>query len=231
MNIRQQKKILKNLIAQKHSTEDIHSLVSVRSGVYREIFMKIYDEKCCYCKVPLGLISNENFQIDHFVHEESDLFEKGNRLSKTNPGDIRNIVLACSGCNSNKSNFQFSNNRMHLYPFHPDKNINKVFKINNTDYSIYISSKYSKNGEIRAFYNQLDLGNYRHQLDFLIMHLMNLENEEKRTNIKLILNYCISKLMQKRNCINLKRKNIISKYTPNKTPRPFKNKGKCEDGI
>ena len=201
MNIRKGKRLLEKFINMGHTTKNIYSIVSKRSEVYRKIFMKIYDERCCYCGVSLDVIPNRNFQIDHFIHQESDLFKGENRLSNTDPGDIRNIVLACSFCNSNKSDFQFSNNRMHIYPFHPDKNINDVFQVNNADYSIFITPKYSQNREIKAFYDKLDLGNYIHQLDCLIMHLKELWKKENNEKIKGLLGSCFVKLIYKRNQI------------------------------
>ena len=202
MNIRKGKRLLEKFINMGHTTKKIYSIVSKRSEVYRKIFMKIYGERCCYCGVSIDVITNRNFQIDHFIHEKSKLFEQDNRLCKTHPGDIRNIVLACSRCNSKKSDFQFSNNRMHLYPFHPDKNIDKFFT-RSDDYRICIVEDYKQKKEIKDFYDKLDLGNYIHQLDFLIMQLENLKKTYPDDNIRNILGNCIGILLQKRFRIDL----------------------------
>ncbi|MGL5123136.1 MAG: HNH endonuclease [Fusobacteriaceae bacterium] len=179
-------KLIKNLTKEHPRTRNFYTSIS---RYYKKEFYEIYNKKCAYCGASFITLGIDRLEIDHFIHESS--FD----TDKIEAGKIENLVLACCACNRRKSNYLIKEKKR----FHPDmKNIKKLF-YRNTDYSIKILDKYKDNEEVKNFFSALGLDSHFRKLDFFILKLSYMleENPEAPQLCKLYL-----KLLKERNEIN-----------------------------
>lgn len=171
IDLEEKKKAVVSEILKDHPrVEDMHTYISKNDERYKTLFIKAYNGKCSYCGASLDFISKRMFEIDHFIYEKSPKFK-----TKKEAGYIENLVLACQDCNRNKSSFvvddeSFSN----LYP--DGDQITSSF-VRDDMYYIRISDAVSNDSTIKAFYEQLKLGNEMRRLDYLLMSMLGLQSK------------------------------------------------------
>ena len=164
---------------------------------YKRQFLEVYDNKCGYCGVSNTIISNELFEVDHFIHKKHSVF-----IEPWKANEIENLVCSCRFCNRKKGSFDTVKNT--YKKLHPDEGkINEIFE---RDYLYYIkiSKKYSKDSSVIAFYKKLKMSSEVHRLDYLLMNLKDfldsgkIENKALENNIRKNI---IDKLQYKRNTL------------------------------
>ncbi len=77
------------------------------------MLIDLFNGGCCYCGCKLGVISKNDFEIDHICSK------------KPKNNSIENLAPACSMCNSMKSNMCNSTNSANI--INPYNNIFNVF--------------------------------------------------------------------------------------------------------
>ena len=170
-NLAKKKNDVKDLVCEKHPrAKDMHTYISKNDEPFKQRFVEAYNGKCAYCGVSTEIIPWQMFEIDHFIYEKSPKFK-----TKKEAGYIENLVLACQDCNRNKSSFvvddeSFSN----LYP--DGDQITSSF-VRDDMYYIRISDAVSNDSTIKAFYEQLKLGNEMRRLDYLLMSMLGLQSK------------------------------------------------------
>lgn len=172
---------------------DMHAYISVNDSSYKKAFMAVYNYKCAYCGVSIDLIRKDAFEIDHYLYEKSKRF-----ASKKQAGYMDNLVLACHDCNHKKSAFDISDeNYDRLYP--DGKGIKDAFYRDDL-YYIRISESVSDNQQVIDFYNQLQMGDEIHRLDYLLMNLIGLQRKQERNvEIYVEIGKIVDALRKKRN--------------------------------
>ena len=164
------KAVVAEILKDHPRVEDMHTYISKNDERYKSLFMKAYNGKCSYCGVSLALISKRMFEIDHFIYEKSPKFR-----TKKEAGYIENLVLACQDCNRNKSSFVVDDESFaKLYP--DGDQITSSF-VRDDMYYIRISDAVSNDSTIKAFYEQLKLGNEMRRLDYLLMSMLGLQSK------------------------------------------------------
>ena len=176
--------------------KDMHTYISSNDSKHKTEFMKAYNWKCSYCGVSIELIPRHMFEIDHFIYQKAPCFGG----SKATAGYIENLVLSCHDCNHSKSSLEIPKN-MHEY-LHPDSpKITETF-IRDENYYIKISDGMKDNSTVVKFYEQLNLGNDLHRIDYLLMNMKGLYNniKDKHANCSKLLE-AIDLLRTKRNAM------------------------------
>ena len=178
------------------NAEDMHTYISKNDERYKLLFMEAYHGKCSYCGVSLALISKRMFEIDHFIYEKSPKFR-----TKKEAGYIENLVLACQDCNRNKSSFVVDDESFaKLYP--DGDQITSSF-VRDDMYYIRISDAVSNDLTIKAFYEQLKLGNEMRRLDYLLMSMLGLKSKlDPNSDVYSTMVQAIELLRSKRNIMS-----------------------------
>lgn len=176
-NIINKKEVLRREIVENGpSRKDMHTYISANKKKYekdyKNLFMKIYNDKCSYCGVSLDIIPDRTFfEVDHFIHKKSKKFN-----TKKNAGKIGNLVLACRNCNKNKHEFNINEGEVEV---HPDGNNIKTVFYRDSSYYIQISEKFINNNYVENFYNKLRLGDELRRIDFLLLSLLGFQEKYK----------------------------------------------------
>ena len=189
------KKSIRDAILTEHSrAKDMHTYISRNDAPFKKKFIKAYNGKCAYCGVSINIIPRKMFEIDHFIPKESDRFCG----SKANAGYIENLVLSCYDCNRAKGTFECPDED--IYKIHPDgTGITDSF-VRDDDYYIRISEKMKNDDTVNRFYEQLELGNQLHRIDYLLMNMRGLSRKitDKHPAYEKLMS-AIDLLQQKRN--------------------------------
>jgi len=162
-NIAEQKKVLAAAIQKKHpKTKQVYGKIRDKNLAFNGTFRQIYLKRCAYCGISTEVIDRNQFEVDHFVPQAQD-------KTKVDVHAITNLVSSCRECNRKKSDFRIDNQYIEL--LHPDKqNIRQVFARTET-FQIKINEQYLSDDLICKFYEQLQLGSFARQIDFLIMEM------------------------------------------------------------
>ena len=195
-DVKNGKKELKEKIFSDHPrVKNLYRWVKTNSEKsYKKDFVHIYKKKCAYCGVSIEVVPIDYFQIDHFVP-----IEQWNDPSEVN--DIDNLVLACQRCNHNKGDFYIDDKQIRDKVFPDNSDFIDSF-VRDKDYYIVVSDKAKKHQGIIDFYNRLRLHDEVHRLDYLLMRLKKLENNEKVKDdpeLKCMLQECENRIQEKRN--------------------------------
>lgn len=200
----EEKKTLELLI-QKESpkTQIIYNKVRNRKEKYNSMFAGIYNYKCGYCGCLCGLLPLESFEVDHFINEAS--FPK-TTAGRIEAGRMTNLVWSCITCNRGKTNVTVAGSYINL--LNPDlNNITSVFERNH-EYYIKITDAYKEDGFINEFYEKLCLGYERRRIDYMLLELEGMYEEEKDPDKKAQLGESLLRLTQKRNRASIYEKKI-----------------------
>lgn len=166
-------KVVNDIVKEHRRARDMHKYISTNNSKHKTEFMKAYNWKCSYCGVSIEIIPRHMFEIDHFIYLKAQCFGG----SKAAAGYIENLVLSCHNCNHSKNSLELPEN-MHKY-LHPDSpKITETF-IRDENYYIKISDKMKDNPTVIEFYEQLNLGNELHRIDYLLMNMKWLYNNLK----------------------------------------------------
>ena len=168
-DLAKKKNDVKELVLVKHPrARDMHTYISDNDEPFKQQFIEAYNGKCAYCGVSTEIIPWKMFEIDHLIPKEADRFGK----SKANAGYIENLVLSCYDCNRAKSDLEFHDQDLHK--IHPDEiEITEAF-IRDDNYYIRISDKMKNDSTVKLFYEQVDLENQLHRIDFLLLSMRGL---------------------------------------------------------
>ena len=171
---------------------DMHKYISDNKLRYKNLFIEAYNRKCAYCGVPLGIINWKQFEIDHFIPKGSTRFK-----SKTQAGNIKNLVLSCYDCNRAKGDFELDDeNRHKIDPDNPD--FCKSFFRDN-DYYIKISEEFKDDKSVNSFYYKIGFDSQTHRLDYLLINMCGLRDSLKDKPLAYIqLNEAIELIKNKR---------------------------------
>ena len=196
-DISEKKNNLDAIIRSKHTKAKImYNIVKDRSKEYFPKFTSIYNEKCAYCGLPIGIFPITLFEVDHFTCEDS--FPK-NTEGRSLAGKIENLVLTCYHCNRGKSNFRIENK--YKYILNPDNaSIANVF-VRDKDYSIKIHKDYTLDPVVNNFYTKLLLNHEFRRLDYLLMNISDMIDNKQNTELADILAQKFHELLKKRNKI------------------------------
>lgn len=177
-NIKQKKDALVETIYQEHPKQRIEyeAVRNKKSRIYTE-FCNIYNYSCAYCGVKVGIMDAQLFEVDHFICESS---YQRTTTGRAVAGKLSNLVLSCYNCNRRKGNFRLDGNDGQL--LNPDNGaISKVF-YRNEDFYIKIVDKYQTNQVICQFYKRLNLDSELKRLDYLLLNMKELAEEQKESN-------------------------------------------------
>ena len=160
---------VKNAVLKDYpKAKDMHKYISRNYEPYKQLFVDAYNGKCAYCGVSIEIIPWSMFEIDHLIPKTADRFEN----SKAKAGYIENIVLSCYECNREKSDLEFKDED--LCKVNPDgSEITEAF-VRDENYYIRVGEKMKNDDAVNLFYNQVDLGNQSHRLDYLLMNMRGL---------------------------------------------------------
>lgn len=203
-DIKQKKTDLAKCIHKEHPRQkNEYNAVSDKSSRYYDDFCKIYNFRCAYCGVKVGIMDSQMFEIDHFQCESS--YSKTTE-GRSIAGKVDNLVFSCLNCNRGKKDFIIENRYVDL--LNPDNNaITKVF-YRSKDYHIEIRDKYKDDTVIRRFYFQLNLGSELKRLDFLLLSIDELIEQERQPWCDKIIHQklesCFYILSKKRNTLSFK---------------------------
>lgn len=188
---------LEREIRKKHTRAKImYNFVHDKQADYFKPFSEIYNRKCAYCGVLIGIIDIRMFEVDHFVCE--DAFSD-NITGRSIAGKVSNLVLSCYSCNRGKGKLVFGEE--YKKTLNPDDNsIAKVF-VRDDNYYIKIQPDYTADHVIADFYERLLFGSEFRRLDYLLMEIKNLISVQSSHNPYLAkkLEQCFSRLVVKRN--------------------------------
>lgn len=155
---------------------------------HRSEFNSIYDNKCVYCGVSIGIVARSQFEIDHFICRDT-------RNQDTDK--LSNLVLACRKCNNSKRKYIVPISKNQL--FHPDNGQLSNFFCRRCDYSIAIQQQHANDNDVVEFYNALKLDSQLRRLDFLLMHVETLIQNTSDKFIRDKLAYVENRLCKYRN--------------------------------
>jgi len=191
------KSVLEDKIRKEHGRARImYNYIYNKEGAYFKAFSEIYNRKCAYCGVLIGIIDIRMFEVDHFVCESSF---SDNTVGRSEAGKVSNLVLSCYSCNRGKGNLEVGGRYQEI--LNPDDNsIAEVF-FRDDNYYIKIQPDYTGDSVIADFYERLLLGSEFRRLDYLLLEINNLISVQWRCNptIAESLAHCFSRLMVKRN--------------------------------
>lgn len=169
-----------------------YNLIRDNEKKYKIDFMKIYNNKCAYCGVAMGMLPKEYFEVDHYICK-NDI----SNISDCEVDNIQNLVLACIKCNRKKSDFIFSKNG--AAQFSPDDgSITNLFYRDDL-FNIKIKGHYEYNSEVTDFYNKLKLGSELRRLDYILLFLSGMIDEAKNKDIASELRNIREAILRKRN--------------------------------
>lgn len=188
---------LESRIQKEHRRAKImYNYVHDKQAAYFAPFSKIYNSKCAYCGVMIGIIDIRMFEVDHFVCE--DAFPN-NTAGRSEAGKVSNLVLSCYSCNRGKGKLAIDGKYKKI--LNPDEGaIAKVF-MRDENYYIKIRPDYTGNYIVTNFYDKLLLGSEFRRLDYLLMEIENLISMQRSHNSSIAekLEQCFSRLIVKRN--------------------------------
>lgn len=194
--INDRKDLVVKIVKKDHpKAKDMHNYVSVNGSNHKDEFMKAYNFKCAYCGVSIDIIPAIMFEVDHFINEASF-------PTKVEAGNIENLVLACYDCNRKKSSFDVQ--ATSCDDIYPDKEEITKSYIRDEQYYIKISPNKIHNSLVVDFYNQLNLGNELHRLDFLLMSMIGLSRKLSSNE------NAVGKLEQAINLLHTKRNRMFT---------------------
>lgn len=167
--VKERKEKVKELVNKKHPKAiDMHRYIKDNNDVYKMEFIKAYNGKCAYCGASIKIMPKEQFQIDHFINEKTF-------TTKGEAGYIENLVLACYQCNHSKSDFSITDaNKDDLYP---DGDGIKTNFTRDSLFNICLSESGKKKTDVCKFYEQVELGDEIHRLDYLLMSMKGLADK------------------------------------------------------
>ena len=192
-DLKEKKEKVKEAVLQVHPhAKDMHKYISNNRSCFKQQFIEAYNGKCPYCGVALAIIGWKQFEVDHFIPQNSSRFS-----SKAQAGSIENLVLACYDCNRSKSSLELSDeDRYKVNPDGPD--ICRSF-VRDEDYYIRIGEDFSTDDAVKQFYMQLGLDRQIHRLDYLLMSMLGLREKLKgKPSVYMHLTEAIELLKQKR---------------------------------
>lgn len=196
-DVADKKNNLEAKIRAEHPRANImYNLIKDKQGDYFDIFSKIYNCKCAYCGVLIGITDVRLFEIDHFICESS--FPCSTE-GKSEAGKVSNLILACYSCNRGKGNLLIDEDYQKI--LNPDDNsIAQVFG-RDQDYHIYIRQAYAENQSVVGFYKKLLLGNEFRRIDYLLMEMKDFIFTQHISNPVIAdkLEQCLAALIMKRN--------------------------------
>lgn len=184
-------------------TKIVYNKIKNRDSVYYKKFAKIYNKKCAYCGIMLGLLPVESFEIDHYINEASftDTIE-----GRIEAGRMINLVWSCISCNRGKRGITIKPPYDELLNV-DNGNIAKVFR-RDKHYYIQICDTYKGDKFIQQFYENLHLGYEARRLDYLALQLEGAYNSETDANRKIKLGESLHLLLKRRNCITVTGRSI-----------------------
>lgn len=201
-NIEQKKAELTRNIHKEHSNQRIdYNLIKNRESHFYEDFCTIYNWSCAYCGAKSGIIDSQLFEIDNYICQSA--FPKSTE-GRAKAGEVNNLVLACHDCNRRKSDFKLEGKYGIL--LNPDNNaIAKIF-YRSDDYYIKVADEYKSNQIICQFYAQLNLGSELKRLDYLLLNVKELEDQQSEVNciVSDKLDKIFSYLLKRRNASSYK---------------------------
>ena len=201
-NIEQKKAELTRNIHKEHSNQKIdYNSIKNRGSHFYEDFCTIYNWSCAYCGARRGIIDSQLFEIDHYICQSA--FPKSTE-GRAKAGEVNNLVLACHDCNKRKSDFKLEGKYGIL--LNPDNNaIAKIF-YRSDDYYIKVADEYKSDQIICQFYAQLNLGSELKRLDYLLLNIKELEDQQSEVNciVSDKLDKIFSYLLKKRNASSYK---------------------------
>lgn len=185
------KEIFERKIRTEHPRAKIMYSMVKKYSLYNDNLFEIYNYKCAYCGIKLGIIPKSDFEIDHFIAEST--FD-----DKAKAGEVKNLVLACRKCNRAKSNFFITDEyTTYLSPDISD-GISNIF-YRDSDYSIKINDAFSKDTTINAFYEKIKFGDLTRRLDYLLLNIEMFEMNIENKSLKRDLLFAKAILLKKRN--------------------------------
>lgn len=201
-NIEQKKAELTRNIHKEHSNQKIdYNSIKNRKSHFYEDFCIIYNWSCAYCGARRGIIDSQLFEIDHYICQSA--FPKSTE-GRAKAGEVNNLVLACHDCNRRKSDFKLEGKYGIL--LNPDNNaIAKIF-YRSDDYYIKVADEYKSDQIICQFYAQLNLGSELKRLDYLLLNVKELEDQQSKVDriVSDKLDKIFSCLLKKRNASSYK---------------------------
>ena len=188
---------LEHEIRLKHKRAKVmYNFVHNKKEEYFQKFVNIYNSRCAYCGISIGLSDVRLFEIDHFVCEKS--FSK-DTLGRSKAGKVNNLVLACYACNRGKRELLIDKDyQKTLNP--DDGSIAQVF-YRDEDYYIAIRSKFYGDIFVDKFYNRLLLHSEFRRLDYLLQEMEKFISEQQISNPDVAgkMQQCLGLLIVKRN--------------------------------
>lgn len=198
-DITAKKLALEKRIRENHKrTQIIYNRVKEKHNTYYKEFAAIYNYKCAYCGTSLKFTDIQLFEVDHYICESA--FTK-DTAGRAEAGKIENLTFSCYSCNRGKGSLHIK--ELHASMLNPDDNsISEVF-YRDDEYSIKISSDFSRDEFIQLFYEKLTLGSEFRRIDFLLLEMDNLIQKLQSSNKELAqkLEQCMNRIIQKKNCI------------------------------
>ncbi len=192
-DLKEKKEKVKEAVLQVYPhAKGMHKYISNNRSCFKQQFIEAYNGKCPYCGVTLAIIGWKQFEVDHFIPQNSSRFS-----TKAQAGSIENLVLACYDCNRSKSSLELSDeDRYKVDPDGPD--ICRSF-VRDEDYYIRIGEDFSTDDAVKQFYMQLGLDRQIHRLDYLLMSMLGLREKLKgKPSVYMHLTEAIDLLKQKR---------------------------------
>lgn len=191
------KDALESKIRDEHKrVQIIYNSIRDKHGEYFDIFSKIYNCKCAYCGISVGIIDMRLFEVDHFVCEASFPNDIHGRAIS---GKASNLVFSCYSCNRGKGNLLIDEGHRRL--LNPDNgSIANVF-FRDDDYYIRIKKDFCDDQTIEDFYQSLMFGSEFRRLDYLLLEIKHLIVRQRPQNACLAdkLEQCMGLMLLKRN--------------------------------
>lgn len=194
-DVARKKSALEDNIRKDHNRAKImYNYVHDKQAAYFKPFSEIYNSKCAYCGILIGIIDIRMFEVDHFVCE--DVFSN-DTSGRSEAGKVSNLVLSCYSCNRGKGKLIIDGD--YKKALNPDDNsIAKVF-VRDDNYYIKIKPGYTRDHVIEDFYERLLLGSEFRRLDYLLLEIKKLIQRLHNPIIAQKLEQCFSRLVVKRN--------------------------------
>ncbi|WP_024344202.1 HNH endonuclease [Streptococcus equinus] len=179
-NVKSEKENLGRKIDSRAKTNfgEHYSKLSLKSGVYYELFQNMYHQKCAYCGVNIQINNAALYEIDHYINKKSEKNPTGKSLN-----NIENLVFSCRNCNQSKKDLDVTEEFRKLYPDNTE--ISKIFE-RGSHYEIKIANAYKKDNYVKEFYSKLKFDFRFRKLDYLLLNLYFLKEKksEKQDAIK-----------------------------------------------
>ena len=199
LEVTSKKDDLKVMILRKHPhAENMYRYVR---DEFKESFGHVYNNRCAYCGLPLGVVPVSHFEIDHIVCQ--DVADQDNIVDAMYVHDLKNLAFACSYCNRKKSNFTIQRDS-HKW-LSPDKGLGQTF-VREDDCHIGVSAENADRVDIKQFYDKMNYGSELRRIDYVLSSLIDLRDQvdEKGVNrdksdVVDCLDATISRLTRKRN--------------------------------